>query len=937
MQRTIASPVKYPIQNFTPTDYRAGIQNIDFAQNRNRTLFVANNLGVLDYNQDEWNVRTFNRGKKERSLAFDERNNRLYVGSQGVFGYVKDNWEYVSLLELIPIDARDFDEVWDVFLFKSKVYFCTFKTIYVYDGQQIEAIQRAGGFQRSFMTDGKLFTQSPRGELLEIKDGALTSSYPQQQQNQVISGVIRDKEGLLLFYNSGQVEFSTPFGVKQAHNELMEALQGTYVNHVLQLSDARLAISTQTAGLFLYDLQKRTVENINTQTGLLSNACLRAFQDYAGNLWVGMQNGLALIDLNSPIRLINQEINLQGSGYDVFEVASGTYYTTSNGIYYLAKNATKSTFLEGTEGPAYSMQQITGKLYAAHHTGLFLLENGKARRIATTNGLWEIKQLRTHPNYVIGGTYAGLYLFQLDAQLSLQPLQLIRGFLESSRFFEEDHLGRIWVGQFYKGLYRLELNADLTQATVHRMMDDFEEMTEEQIIPAKIDNDLYFAAKSGLYRLDQGTDRIIKASLFTADIGDQQVYMLMQDKQKNVHFIADNSVGFFKQISANNYVYRPSSLFQLRYHFNNDLLHVAIHTSDGVMFNANEGFLHYRPELEDQVAPASPLAVNSIYSIAEDSFLYTQPPFAPLSEQVDPVIVSPRARVLQIKVASYQFNEMDNHQFRYFLKGFDEDYGEWTNSNTKEYSNLPEGDYQFFVQTRNYLSKVIHSPPIQLRVTPPWYRSMMAQICYVLLAVSLLGYAFRWQRKRYRQRQQKVEAATQRELAAKQARLKEIEQQKTEALEQLQEDKMKQELQHLNNLLAASTMNLVVKNEFIENIKEELNELRQVGEPVQTKKTLEKIVREIDITLRLQEDWEQFEHHFDQVHGDFLSRLRTQFRDLTPNEQKLCAFLRLNLNTKDIANLMGISLRGVEVARYRLRKKLDLQKGQNLSKFILEY
>ena len=132
-------------------------------------------------------------------------------------------------------------------------------------------------------------------------------------------------------------------------------------------------------------------------------------------------------------------------------------------------------------------------------------------------------------------------------------------------------------------------------------------------------------------------------------------------------------------------------------------------------------------------------------------------------------------------------------------------------------------------------------------------------------------------------------------------------------------------------------MNLVVKNEFIETIKQDLKEVKQIRKHAATNKALEKIEKKIDSTLRLQEDWEQFEYHFNRVHGDFLTRLRNNFLDLSPNEQKLCAFLRLNLNTKDMANLMGISLRGVEIARYRLRKKLTLQKGQNLSKFILDY
>ena len=136
----LANPGKYPIQNFTPTEYQAGIQNIDFVQNRDMTLFVANNLGVLSYNGSTWGRHDYKTGKKKRSLAFDETTNRLYVGSQGEFGYFEGDWEYVSLIDRIPEGATDFDEVWDVFLIHSKVYFCTFQGIYVFDGERIDVV-----------------------------------------------------------------------------------------------------------------------------------------------------------------------------------------------------------------------------------------------------------------------------------------------------------------------------------------------------------------------------------------------------------------------------------------------------------------------------------------------------------------------------------------------------------------------------------------------------------------------------------------------------------------------------------------------------------------------------------------------------------------------------------------------------------------------------
>jgi ligand-binding sensor domain-containing protein/DNA-binding NarL/FixJ family response regulator len=928
----------YPIQNFAPSEYKAGIQNIDFAQNRDMTLFVANNLGVLSYNGKDWIGHAFNTGKKLRSLVFDETSNRLYFGSQGEFGYFEGDWKQVSLLNKIPSLSPSFDEVWDVFLHNSKVYFCTFQGVYIYNGQSVSVISQKDGFYRTFLAAGKLFTQSRKGRLFEIKDlELLAPPFMQNEDNGTVAGIIQHDQGHLLVYNSGRIELATPFGVSQKYNDLSKALQGKYVNHVLQLSDTRLVICTQTSGLFLYDLKRQTLETITTSDGLRSNACLRAFQDFSGKLWVGMQNGIALIDINSPMRFINQKINLQGSGYEAYKTDHGTYFTTSNGIYFLGNDASRCQYLEGTEGPAYSIQKITFKLYAGHHTGLFLLENGKAKRVANTHGMWQVKQLLSNPEFAIGGTYSGLYLFRLMPNLELRPVQQISGFDESSRFFEEDQKGRIWVGQFYKGLYQLELSEDMTIVVNTKVMNSSFLPINDQIILSRIDNELFLATSKGVFKIDPMRDSIVKADVFSKDIGTQQVYLLAQDNQKNIHVYTDNMVGFFKQISPNNYTFVPSSLYQLRYSFNNDLLNVSINTTDGVLFNANEGFIQYRPEFESRLVVEKPMIIRKVVSVAEDSVLYALNPFETVMDKMWQLLVTSKAKVLKFDVEAFQFNEVNNQQFRYYLKGFDEDYGEWTNSSAKEYTNLTEGEYEFYVQTKNFLGQIITSKPMSIKVLPPFYRSLLAKLIYAAFGFIALGFAYKYQKMHYRRKELALEASRKEELARKQQELTEMETQKEQKLRQMEEEKMKSELRHITNLLAASTMNLVVKNEFMESIKEELQDVKRKGKSLETRQALEKIVKEIETNLKLQEDWEQFEFHFDQVHGDFLNRLREKFNDLSPNEQKLCALLRLNLHTKDIANLMGISLRGVEIARYRLRKKLDLNQGQNLSKYILEY
>lgn len=921
----------YPIQNFTPADYKAGIQNIDFAQNRDMTIFVANNLSVLSFNGDEWNQHNARTGKKNRALAFDESANRLYVGSQGEFGYFETDWQYISLLEKVPEDARDFDEVWDVFLLNDKVYFCTFQGLYLYDGTSIQVIKKEEGLGRSFLVNGKIFTQSQKGKLFEIQGSKLIATHLPIQIKQVISGIIPHEEGYLIFHNSGEIELTSAFGVSPKFNDLSQALKGTFVNHVLQLSDTRLAISTQTSGLFLYDMQNEKLEKITAQTGLATNACLRSFQDFYGNLWVGMQNGIALIHINSPMRLLNNEINIQGSGYEAYETDSGTYFTTSNGIYFLAKNSTECIFLSEASGPAYGIQEIAGKLYAGHHTGLFLLENGKAQQIAITDGMWKVKQLQAQPGFAIGGTYSGLYLFKIDESQTLRPVQKIEGFNSSSRFFEEDEFGKIWVGQYYKGLYQLMLSDDLRRANTQKISKDSSLSINNQIVLSRVANGLFLATNSGLNRLEPRTGDInAKYKEFSDIIGAQQVYLFEQDQKNNVHLLAENQVGFFKQISNGNYQFIPSSLYQLRFHLNNDLLHASINAQHGVLFSANEGFIHYDPNLEYLLKIEQPLAVKQVYSVNENKALYARRPFELLPERIANIEVSPKAKVLKIDVESFQFNDLNTTRFRYFLKGFDEDFGEWTNSTTKEYTNLKEGKYEFTAQTQNYLGKITTSQTVFITVRPPFYRSTLAKVFYASTGLLLLLFGARFQKRRYKRKAQKLEESKLQKLA-------EVEKQKEQELLALKEEKIESELQHVNKLLAASTMNLVVKNEFIEAIKEELNALKQSDRKTDTKKALEKIVKEIDITLKLQEDWEQFEYHFDQVHGDFLIRLRNEFPNLSPSEQKLCTLLRLNLNTKDIANLLSISLRGVEVARYRLRKKLNLEKGQNLSKFILRY
>ncbi len=130
---------------------------------------------------------------------------------------------------------------------------------------------------------------------------------------------------------------------------------------------------------------------------------------------------------------------------------------------------------------------------------------------------------------------------------------------------------------------------------------------------------------------------------------------------------------------------------------------------------------------------------------------------------------------------------------------------------------------------------------------------------------------------------------------------------------------------------------LVHKGEILAKIKDELVRLRKISNAENVSEDFKKLIRALKEEDKMDEEWEQFATHFNNVHGDFLKAMKEAFPNLTPNELKLCTYLYMNLSTKEIAQLMNISVRGVEISRYRLRKKLQISTETNLYEFLMDF
>jgi DNA-binding CsgD family transcriptional regulator len=241
------------------------------------------------------------------------------------------------------------------------------------------------------------------------------------------------------------------------------------------------------------------------------------------------------------------------------------------------------------------------------------------------------------------------------------------------------------------------------------------------------------------------------------------------------------------------------------------------------------------------------------------------------------------------------------------------------------------------VRARNIYGTMSNVSNYGFEVAPPWYRTSWGYLGYFLIAFVVLFSSLNFQSRRHKKDKKMMSLKQERELNAKNTRINDITRVTDEEITRLKNEKLKAEVDHKNKELATSAMLLINKNEFISEIKNGLNAVTKKSSLSEMTKELSKIIKNIEKNKKKDHNWEHFEFHFDRVHGDFSERLKTKYSNLSPQERRMGAYLRMNLSSKEIANLLNISVRGVEISRYRLRKKLGIEREVNLAEFILNF
>ena len=938
------------VRNFSSQNYGAGIQNWDIAQDGRGLVYVANNFGLLEFDGSRWQVYRVKNGSKMRSVAVDA-DGKIFVGCQGDFGYffpdTQGQLQYTSLADSLPAQYRNFDETWNVFLDEGKVYFCTFSNIFIYEHEKFSVVQPIHPLELSFFVNREVYVEERERGITQLNNDRLDIMEGGEFfKNKGVSSILPYASNRLIISTFQQGVFEFNNGVIKPWQPALQAnFKEAIVNVMVRLKNGNFAVGTQNHGLWIINDEGKILVQLTSGKGLQNRTVLSIFEDDLQNLWIGQNNGLAYIELGSPFTFINEQVGLPGTGYAAYLDDDKLYLGTNTGLYVKDVSSKTSAFklVENTRGQVYHVGRYGNDLLMGHHNGSFRIENDQSIPISNEPGAWIFLQLRQKVNLLVEGSYNGLQLLKKDNEHWSGSYKL-DGFKESSRVMEQDRDGTLWITHGYKGVYKIMFNDSATRILSVDFYGADKGFPSNALINVfNIRNELIFTSERGIFKYDKATDRFVREPFFTSLLGESvQLWHIREDAFGNIYFTGQDKIGVLRKNTVGNYSLEATSFNKIRGFLNDDLENMIVLENNEVLFGAKEGFVHYDPNTKMTSESRFKTHIRKFSTTAQgDSLLFYGNHVSnnkiTESQSDDEIITLPyKSNSVNFTFSATSFEGNGEVEHQYYLEKFEKGWSVWTAQTKKEYTNLREGKYTFHVRSRNVYGEVSKEMTFTFYIQPPWFRTTWAYMICVIAIMGVLYTGFGLLDRKHKREKRMMNLQQQKELIRKDNEMELLAQKTQEEITRLKNEKLEAELMHMNKELGTSTVLILNKNEFISGVKDNLRSISKKSTE-EVSKELTRLVRDIETNLSSDHDWEHFQLHFDNVHGDFSRRFRSAYSMLSPQDMKLSAYLRMNLSTKEIAHLLNISVRGVEISRYRLRKKLQLDRKLNLQEYILNF
>ncbi|MBK5209115.1 MAG: LuxR family transcriptional regulator [Flavobacteriaceae bacterium] len=910
-----------PVENYAPEIYGAENQNWAISQSADNYIYVANSSGLLEFNGANWKLYPSPNESSLRSV--NVIGDRIYTGCYMEFGYWEENdfgnLIYFSLSKKLKEPLLE-EEFWNIVKFDNWVLFQSLHRIYIYNtvDESFSSINSKTNLPKVHKVAESIYFQKMNDGLYKIENGSpvLISNHPILQNNILVNIFSVDKKILLQTQEKGFYFFEGE-NLSKWDFPSNDEISSMSVYSSLQLADGSFIIGTISNGIYHIDIQGNLLNKINQKNGLNNNTVLSMFEDRNHNVWLGLDNGISVININSPFSIYNDIYGKLGTVYTSVIFNNNLYLGTNQGLFYKNVNSKDDfNFIKGTNGQVWCLKVIDDTFFCGHNNGTFIINDNTATLISDKMGTWDIKTIKGKDNLLLQGNYDGLFVLE-KVNNRWEIKNKIEGFNISSRHFEMINNNILFVSHEYKGVYKLKINNDFTKVEEYSTDLSAPKGLKSSLI--KYNNDLIYTVKNGIYRYNNKQEKFIRDSLmsniFLEDdtyfsgnlVVDSKTNTLWGFTEKNVVYFTPGKLNTIPKITK---IYLPASQRKDIAGFES-MINL---TGKQYLYGTSRGYIILNL---DKVNNDKSFKI-SINSIAKSILNAKQTPVSLKNNNSFKF----RDNNLFFTFSVPQFDKYTEVNYQYQLEGMYDEWSSWTTNSEVSFKNLPYGNYTFNVNAKigNTLSNNIAT--YSFKIERPWLLSVPMLFIYLVLLITLLFFIHNLYKHYYAKQKQKLLDRKQRDFA-----LSQLENEKV--IMRLKNEKLQGEIFSKTRELSVSTMNIINKNELLKTIKDELS-------LVKDETNIKPVIKIINKNLANTSDWELFQEAFNNADSDFLKKVKSLHPALSPNDLRLCAYLRLNLSSKEIAPLLNISARSVEIKRYRLRKKMDLTHESSLVEYILK-